>query len=161
MMVRVGLGYDVHAFSDDVGRVLMLGGVPFNGARALAGHSDADVVLHAVCDALLGACALGDIGDHFPPGDPSWKDADSLELLRRVRTMLPAGCHVANVDCTVIAEEPKIGSRKLEMRRAIADALAISVEHVSVKATTNEGLGAIGRGEGIAAFAAVLVEEAG
>jgi 2-C-methyl-D-erythritol 2,4-cyclodiphosphate synthase len=158
-MTRIGFGYDTHAFSADAGRVLKLGGVAFEGERALAGHSDADVLLHAVCDALLGAFALGDIGKHFPPGDTVWKDADSLDLVRRVRDLLPPGSQIVNVDCSIIAEEPKISPRKLEMRQTIGSALGLDVDRVSVKATTNEGLGALGRGEGIAAFAVVAVEE--
>lgn len=158
-MTRTGIGYDIHAFSSDAGRVLKLGGVVFEGERALGGHSDADVLLHAICDALLGAFALGDIGEHFPPGDAVWKDADSLDLVCRVRELLPPGSRITNVDCSIIAEAPKISPRKLEMRRAIGGALALDVDRVSVKATTNEGLGALGRGEGIAAFAVVVVEE--
>jgi len=159
--MRVGLGYDVHAFSTAPERRLMLGGVEFPGEPGLAGHSDADVVTHAVCDALLGAAALGDIGDHFPPGDPRWRDADSLTLLEQVVEMLAERYAIGNVDVTVIAELPMIGARRDEMRAALATALGIDVGQVSVKATTNERLGALGRSEGIAALAVALVEERG
>ena len=158
--MRIGLGYDIHAFSQDPERRLMLGGVRFDGAPGLAGHSDADVVLHAICDALLGAHALGDIGDHFPPGDRRWLNADSGELLRAVRALLPASVSIENVDVTIIAERPRIAARRDEMRAAIARLLDIEGGKVSVKATTNETLGAIGRGEGIAALAVALTTEA-
>mgnify|MGYP001195672659 CR=1 FL=1 len=157
--MRMGLGYDVHAFSAAPERRLMLGGVEFPGEPGLAGHSDADVVTHAICDALLGAAALGDIGDHFPPGDPAWRDADSLMLLGRVVEMLGDRFTISNVDVTVIAELPLIGARRDEMRAALATAMGIDVGQVSVKATTNERLGAIGRSEGIAALAVALIEE--
>ncbi len=158
--MRIGLGYDVHAFSADPDRELRLGGVLFAGETALAGHSDADVVLHALCDALLGAHALGDIGDHFPPGDPAWFNADSGDLTRRVLAMLPDGVGIVNVDVTIVAERPRIARRRDEMRQAIAGLLGITVDRVSVKATTNEGLGALGRAEGIMAQAVVLTEVA-
>lgn len=154
--MRVGLGYDIHAFSDDPDRTLVLGGLVFEGEIGLAGHSDADVVLHALCDALLGAHALGDIGDHFPPGDPAWLDADSGELLRAVKAMMPRGVEIANVDVTIVAERPRISGRREEMRASIARLLEIQVDRVSVKATTNERLGALGRAEGIMAQAVVL-----
>ena len=155
--MRFGLGYDVHAFSDRKDRTLVLGGVEFAESPGLRGHSDADVVLHAISDAMLGAFGLGDIGDHFPPGDPRWRDADSRDLLRRVRDLLPSGASVTNVDITVIAERPMISPMRESMRDSIASLLDITVDRVSVKATTNEGLGALGRGEGIAAFAAILM----
>ncbi len=157
--MRVGIGYDIHAFSGDTKRLLMLGGVAFPGEQGLDGHSDADVVSHAICDALLGAAALGDIGDHFPQGAEAWRDADSLDLLRRVVELIGVGLLISNVDVTVVAERPKLGARKLEMREVLARSLGIDVERVSVKATTNEQLGAIGRGEGIAALAVALLEE--
>jgi 2-C-methyl-D-erythritol 2,4-cyclodiphosphate synthase len=155
-MLRVGSGYDIHRLGAD--RPLMLGGVRFEGEPGLIGHSDADVVLHAVIDAVLGAAALGDIGGHFPPGDPRFRDADSLTLLRHAaQKTWDAGYQVGNLDVTVIAERPKIGARAEEIRQAIADALTVTVEQVSVKGKTNEGLDATGRGEAIAAWAVVLL----
>ena len=157
--LRVGIGYDVHR--RDAGRRLVLGGVVFEGEPGLEGHSDADVLLHAIGDALLGAASLGDLGLHFPPGDPRWKNASSLDLLRRIRALLEtAGSRVVNVDATVVAESPKLAPRRDAMRDAIAEALAIEATRVSVKATTNEGLGAVGRNEGIAAWAVAMVERA-
>jgi len=157
MPARVGIGYDVHR--REPGRPLMLGGVRFESPWGLAGHSDADVVLHAIGDALLGAAALGDLGRHFPPGDPKWKDAASLDLLRAIR-VLPerGGARVVNVDAMVIAEEPRLAPAHDAMRANIAGALGIPATRVSVKATTHEGLGAIGRGEGIAAWAVATIE---
>jgi 2-C-methyl-D-erythritol 2,4-cyclodiphosphate synthase len=157
--MRVGIGYDIHRF--EAGRALILGGVTFEGETGLAGHSDADVLLHAIIDALLGAAGLGDIGAQFPPGDPQWKDASSVQLLEEAAGMLVVRrLSVDYVDSTVIAERPKIAARIPEMRRQIARAVGLPVERVNVKATTNEGLGAIGRGEGIAAMAvATLAEE--
>ncbi len=158
MEVRTGLGYDVHRFSDDSSRVLMLGGVPFVGARALEGHSDADVLLHAAVDALLGAAALGDIGVHFPPSDERWRGEPSLTFLRHAAKLLnEKGWEVANLDIAVIAETPKIMPRASEMREKIAETLGLNVDQVSIKATTNEGLGSIGRGEGISAFATATI----
>ncbi|MBI1798355.1 MAG: 2-C-methyl-D-erythritol 2,4-cyclodiphosphate synthase [Candidatus Eisenbacteria bacterium] len=155
--MRVGLGYDIHVRAE--GRVLRLGGVTFEGERGLEGHSDADVLLHAIGDALLGSLALGDLGSHFPVGDPKWKDASSLRLLGLIRAMLDGhGAKIVNVDCTVVAERPKIHARRDEMRVAIAQALRVGAKQVSVKATTSEGLGAIGRDEGIAAWAVVMVD---
>ena len=158
--MRIGVGYDIHRFQE--GRTLVLGGVPFAGERGLAGHSDADVLLHAVIDALLGAAGLGDIGVHFPPGDPQWAGVSSLRLLgETVRMVAGAGFAIENVDTTVIAERPRLAERLPEMRETIARALGIAAERVNVKATTNEGLGAIGRGEGIAAMAVALLEGKG
>jgi 2-C-methyl-D-erythritol 2,4-cyclodiphosphate synthase len=157
-MTRVGIGYDVHAFAD--GRALVLGGVTFEGERGLAGHSDADVLLHAIIDALLGAAGLGDIGTHFPPGDPQWKDASSVAMLEEAAGMLVVRqLAIDHIDSTLIAERPRIASRIPDMRRAIARATGLPVERVSVKATTTDGLGAIGRGEGIAAMAVAAVSE--
>jgi 2-C-methyl-D-erythritol 2,4-cyclodiphosphate synthase len=155
----VGIGYDVHRFAP--GRRLVLGGVEFPSDEGLLGHSDADVATHAIMDALLGAAALGDIGMHFPPGDSGFANANSIELLRRVVTLLQArSLRVGNVDVSIVAERPRIGPRSAEMRRVLAAAIGIPAESVSVKATTNEGLGFIGRGEGIAAIAvAELVRE--
>lgn len=157
--LRVGQGYDVHAFSDapDI-RHVMLGGVRVPHERGLAAHSDGDVALHALCDALLGALALGDIGRHFPPGDERWRNADSRDLLRRVGALLTErDATVANVDLTIICERPRLAEHIDGMRAHIASDLAISVDAVSVKATTTEGLGFCGRGEGIAALAVALV----
>jgi len=156
-MTRVGIGYDIHSFQP--GRRLRLCGVDFLGEDGLAGHSDADVALHAVADAVLGAAALGDIGDHFPPGDPRWRDADSRELLRAVIALLDGRFRPGNVDLTIVGERPRISPKRAEMRAALGALLGLPLERVSVKATTNEGLGALGRGEGIAALAVVLLEE--
>jgi 2-C-methyl-D-erythritol 2,4-cyclodiphosphate synthase len=157
MPLRIGIGYDVHARAD--GRRLVLGGVKFETAWGLEGHSDADVLIHAIGDAMLGALQLGDLGQHFPPDDPRWKDASSLELLKLIRAMVDgAGGRVVNVDSTVVARAPQIAPARSLMCANIARALGVGVGAVSVKATTNEGLGALGRGEGIAAWAVVLVE---
>jgi 2-C-methyl-D-erythritol 2,4-cyclodiphosphate synthase len=157
MSARAGIGYDVHARV--AGRPLVLGGVRFESPWGLAGHSDADVLLHAIGDALLGALALGDLGDHFPPGDPRWKDASSLDLLARIAALLEArGARVVNVDAMVVAEAPRLAPARAAMRDNIARALGIEMARVSVKATTPEGLGALGRGEGIAAWAVAMVE---
>ncbi len=154
---RVGIGYDIHRLV--AGRKLILGGVEIAFEKGLSGHSDADVLIHAVMDALLGAAALGDIGQHFPPGDARYKDISSLLLLSHVAAFLQErGYAVGNVDATIVAERPKMAPHIPEMRQRIAETLDIGVEQVGVKATTNEGLGALGRGEGIAAWAvAVLV----
>jgi 2-C-methyl-D-erythritol 2,4-cyclodiphosphate synthase len=155
--MRVGTGYDVHPFAQ--GRPLVLGGVEIAGADGLSGHSDGDVLLHALCDALLGAAALGDIGLHFPPTDPSYAGADSKDLLRRVRELVAgAGYGIENVDSTIIAERPRLQEHMGQMRRTIAAVLGVDESRVSVKATTQEGLGAIGRGEGIAALAVALLK---
>ncbi len=155
--MRVGIGYDVHPF--DEARPLILGGVRIEGSPGLNGYSDADVLLHALIDALLGAAGLDDIGRHFPPGDPAYKDIDSRELLRRTRELLTKSGHsVGNIDATVIAEAPRLGPHIPSMRRTIAAVLEIDESRVNLKATTHEGLGAIGRGEGIAAMAVALIE---
>ena len=157
MNVRIGLGYDIHRIAP--GRPLVLGGVRFESDWGLDGHSDADVLLHAIGDALLGAAGLGDLGTHFPPGDPQWKDASSLDLLARIRALLDgAGIKVVNLDAMVVAEAPKLAPHRERMCRNIAEALAVTADRVSVKATTNEQLGAIGRREGLAAMAVALVE---
>jgi 2-C-methyl-D-erythritol 2,4-cyclodiphosphate synthase len=154
---RAGIGYDVHRRVE--GRPLMLGGVRFESPWGLAGHSDADVVSHAIGDALLGAAALGDLGEHFPPGDPQWRDASSLDLLARIAVLLRGrGARIVNVDAMVLAEAPKLAPARGAMVANIAGALGIDPSQVSVKATTNEGLGAIGRGEGIASWAVAMVE---
>jgi 2-C-methyl-D-erythritol 2,4-cyclodiphosphate synthase len=154
--VRVGLGFDVHPFSDDPSRRLVLGGVHVAGERGLAGHSDADVVAHAVADALLGAAGLGDLGQHFPDTDPAWAGADSLAILAGVVDLLAgAGWSVGNVDCTVVLEAPRLAPHRAQMVANLAGAVGAGV---SVKATRAEGLGAIGRGEGVACWAVALVE---
>jgi 2-C-methyl-D-erythritol 2,4-cyclodiphosphate synthase len=152
----VGQGYDVHPFSADPARPLVLGGVTVDGSPGLAGHSDADALAHACADAVLGAAGLGDLGDHFPDTDPQWSGADSLTLLAEVvRLAAEAGWRVVNLDATIIAEQPKVGP----LRPQMADRLtAVVGAPVSVKATTPEGLGAIGRGEGIACLAVALLE---
>lgn len=156
--MRTGIGYDVHPFAK--GRPLILGGTEIAGEDGLSGHSDGDVLLHALCDALLGAAALGDIGQHFPPTDPAYAGADSRELLRRARELVAgSGYSVENVDATIIAERPRLQEHMPRMRRTIAGVLGIDEEHVSLKATTQEGLGAIGRGEGIAALAIALLKQ--
>lgn len=153
--VRVGQGFDVHPFSDDPDRPMMLGGVHFPGERALAGHSDADVVAHAVTDALLGAAGLGDIGQHFPDTDPALAGADSLDLLRRaVADVRAAGWEPGNVDCSVVLDAPKLAPRREEIQAALSDAVGAPV---TVKGKRPEGLGAIGRGEGIACFAVAII----
>ena len=157
--MRIGTGYDVHPFED--GRRLVLGGVYFEGETGLAGHSDGDALTHAVIDALLGAAALGDIGTHFPSSDALLRGADSIELLRRVVAKLTdAGYTVGNVDATVVAQKPRMAPRVQEMRSRLAGALGVDVSRVSVKATTTDGLGAMGRAEGIAAQAVALIEDA-
>jgi 2-C-methyl-D-erythritol 4-phosphate cytidylyltransferase/2-C-methyl-D-erythritol 2,4-cyclodiphosphate synthase len=149
---RTGMGFDVHAFGGE--GPIMLGGVEVPHARGLAGHSDADVVLHALTDALLGAAGLGDIGEHFPPSDPRWKNAESaLFLAHAAELVRRGGARIDHVDCTIIAEEPRIGPYRQAMRERIAQVVGLSVEQVSVKATTTEGLGFTGRREGIAAQA--------
>jgi 2-C-methyl-D-erythritol 2,4-cyclodiphosphate synthase len=154
--LRIGNGFDVHALVP--GRRLVLGGVEIPHERGLDGHSDADVLLHAVCDAILGASALGDIGRHFPDSDPRWKGADSRTLLRHVASLAAAeGWRIGNVDVTVIAQAPKLAPHVPAMRAHLAADLACDIGAVSVKATTTEGLGFAGRGEGIAALASVVV----
>ena len=156
--MRIGFGYDSHRFAE--GRPLVLGGVEIPGAAGLAGHSDADVLLHAVIDALLGAAALGDIGSHFPDTDPKWKGADSAKLLEAVmEEVAAAGYRVVNVDATVICERPKLLPHVPAIRARIAELLRIAVSNVSVKGKTNEGMDAVGRGEGIAVHCVALLEE--
>lgn len=155
--MRVGHGYDSHRFADD--RRLILGGVTIPAERGLDGHSDADAVAHAVTDALLGAAGLGDIGQHFPPSDDRYAGADSMQLLARVIEMLERrNYQVVNVDVTVVAERPKILPHVPAMRQRLAEVLGIAAEFVSVKGKSNEGLGWIGRAEGIAAFAVALID---
>jgi 2-C-methyl-D-erythritol 2,4-cyclodiphosphate synthase len=158
-MIRIGQGFDVHAFGP--GDHVMLGGVRIPHEAGLIAHSDGDVLLHALCDALLGSLALGDIGEHFPPSDPRWRGADSRELLRRVYGLVrEAGYRVVNVDLTVMAEAPKVGPHSEAMRSLIAADLGVTRSEVGIKATTTERLGFVGRGEGIAALAVALVERA-
>lgn len=158
METRSGIGYDIHPFSPDPDRKLWLGGVCFEDHRALDGHSDADVLLHAITDALLGAAALGDIGVHFPNTDPEWAGASSLGFLGAAANLLLGnGWTIVNIDATVIAETPKVMKRANDIRAAIATAVDLSIDRVSIKATTNEGLGSIGRSEGIAAFATATI----
>ena len=151
MAPRVGIGYDSHRLED--GGRLVIGGVEIEHDKGLTGHSDADVLTHAVIDALLGSCGLGDLGTLFPPDDEQWRNADSLDLLRIVLGKLPG--RPVNVDATVICEEPKLAPYRSEMEQILGDVLSAPV---SVKATTNEGMGAIGRGEGIACMAVASVE---
>lgn len=156
--MRVGIGYDVHRLVE--GQPLILGGVEIPFPYGLLGHSDADVLVHAIMDALLGSAALGDLGKHFPDSDPAWAGISSLELLRRVRGMLQeAGLAVQNIDSVIVAQRPKLAPYIPAMREKVAETLGIAVDRVSIKATTTEGLGFAGRGEGIAAEAVVLVEE--
>lgn len=158
--MRIGHGYDVHKLVE--GRRLILGGVDIPYAKGLLGHSDADVLTHAVMDALLGACGMGDIGRHFPDSDPAYAGADSLKLLDRVMELLRAGGYqVGNVDVTVIAQAPKLAPHIGQMRQNLADRLGLPQDRVNVKATTEEGLGFTGAGQGIAAHAVALVKEPG
>jgi 2-C-methyl-D-erythritol 2,4-cyclodiphosphate synthase len=151
LAARAGIGYDSHRLVQ--GESLIVGGVEIEHDRGLAGHSDADVLTHAVIDALLGACGLGDLGEHFPPDDERWRDADSIDLLRTVLGMLTG--RPTNVDATLICEQPKLAPYRGQMEANLSEALSAPV---SVKATTNEGMGAIGRGEGIACIAVAMVE---
>jgi 2-C-methyl-D-erythritol 4-phosphate cytidylyltransferase/2-C-methyl-D-erythritol 2,4-cyclodiphosphate synthase len=158
---RTGIGYDIHPFSSDPARRLMLGGVAFESCTGLEGHSDADVVLHAVVDALLGAAALGDIGQHFPNTDERWRGEPSITFLHHAGSLLAQnGWTVVNLDITMIGEKPKVMPRALDVRSSIAQALGVDVGRVSFKATTNEGLGSLGRGEGIAAHAVATITTA-
>lgn len=157
-MVRVGTGYDVHALGE--GLPLWIGGVHIEHTHGLIGHSDADVLLHAICDALLGAAALGDIGKHFPDTDPQYKGISSLKLLAHVgRLLAEHGYRIVNIDSTVVAQRPKLAPHIEQMRHNIADTLGIDIDRVSVKATTTEHLGFEGRMEGISSQAAALIEQ--
>lgn len=154
--IKIGFGFDVHAFAPN--RKLILGGIEIPHEKGLLGHSDADVLLHAICDAILGALALGDIGKHFPDTDPKYKDVDSKMLLDKVRYLMnDFHYEIGNIDSTIILEEPKISTFIPEMRKVIATILDVKVDHVSVKATTSERLGYVGREEGCAAHAVVLL----
>jgi 2-C-methyl-D-erythritol 2,4-cyclodiphosphate synthase len=155
--MRAGIGFDVHHFAE--GRRLVLGGIEIPFARGLSGWSDADVLAHAIMDALLGAAARGDIGRHFPPGDARYKDVSSMTLLSRVKDELSENSYrIINIDATVIAEQPRLSDFIDRMRRKISEALGIGINQVSVKASTSDGLGFVGRGEGIAALSIALVE---
>ena len=156
-MIHCGIGYDIHRLAE--GRKLILGGIEIAYARGLEGHSDADVLSHAIADALLGAIGAGDIGQHFPNTDESIRGINSIKILKRVVKLLgEKGARVVNIDATVLAEQPRLGPHVAAMRKTIADAIGASDSNVSVKATTNEKLGAIGRNEGIAAIAIATVE---
>jgi 2-C-methyl-D-erythritol 2,4-cyclodiphosphate synthase len=155
--IRVGQGFDIHRFADNPieGRVLILGGVVFPGERVLIGHSDADVIAHAAADALLGAASLGDIGQHYPDTDPAWKGADSLAILRDVASKITAaGWRIGNVDCSVVCEEPRIAPVRDQMVTLLSAAAGAPI---SIKGRRAEGLGSLGRGEGIACFASALI----
>ncbi len=156
--MRIGIGYDIHPLVKN--RKLILGGVEIPYVKGLKGHSDADVLLHAVCDGLLGALGKGDIGEHFPNTDPKYKNISSLKLLEKVGGLVKtAGMKIGNIDTVVIAQEPNIKKYKPRMQSAIAKVFKIKSNQVNIKATTNEGLGSIGRKEGIAAYAVVLLTE--
>ncbi len=158
MSLRIGNGFDIHKFSDDPERVLMLGGVSFDGEPGLQGHSDADVISHAVGEALLGAAGLGDLGAHFPDTDDRWRGADSLQLLDEILRMLRAdGWSVVNVDCSVIAERPKLAARREQMQQVLSDRVGAPV---TIKGRRAEGIGGLGRSEGIACLASALIESA-
>jgi 2-C-methyl-D-erythritol 2,4-cyclodiphosphate synthase len=155
--LRVGMGLDAHAFSEDA--PLVLGGVDFPGQPGLAGHSDGDVVAHALIDAVLGAAGLGDIGELFPSGDPQWLDASSMRLLQRAYEVVrSAGWELVNADCVLVGERPRIASSRDAMRARLAGAMGVELERVSVRATTTDELGFTGRGEGLAAQAVALVQ---
>ncbi len=155
-MMRVGFGFDTHIFGDGV--EVVLGGVTIPFAKGVVAHTDGDVLLHAVCDALLGALALGDIGQHFPDNDARFKDCSSLSLLKQVYSLvIKSGYILSNIDSVVVCEQSKLAPHILSMRENIAAALDVAVDSISVKATTNEGLGYVGRGEGLSAHAVVCV----
>ncbi|MEX0874735.1 MAG: 2-C-methyl-D-erythritol 2,4-cyclodiphosphate synthase [Actinomycetota bacterium] len=157
--MRAGIGFDVHAF--DAERPLVLGGVTIPGAVGLAGHSDADVLCHAIADALLGAACMGDLGTHVPDTDDKWKGASSLEILRVVMEKIRGGGYaVQSIDATVLIEAPKLAPHRSEMRASISKALGVDLDRVNVKATTTEKLGTVGRGEGAACMAIALLDEA-
>ena len=155
--MRVGIGYDIHRLV--TGRSLILGGVPIPHEKGLLGHSDADVLVHAICDALLGAAGLGDIGLHFPDTDPQYKDISSLKLLSKTCQMLAEKeFRILNLDTVIFAEAPKLESYRSEMQNAISKAMGIALEAVNIKATTTENLGVIGKGEGIGAMCVALIQ---
>jgi 2-C-methyl-D-erythritol 2,4-cyclodiphosphate synthase len=157
--LRVGIGVDAHAFSDDA--ALVLGGVDFPGERGLAGHSDGDVVAHALIDAILGAAGLGDIGELFPSGDPRWLDASSIRLLQRAYEVVRgAGWELVNADCVLIGEEPRIAPVREAMQARLTGAMGVELDRIAVRATTTDALGFTGRGEGLAAQAVALLQGA-
>jgi 2-C-methyl-D-erythritol 2,4-cyclodiphosphate synthase len=159
-MIRTGIGFDVHRFA--AGRRLVLGGVTFDHPQGLEGHSDADVLCHALADALLGAVAAGDIGQHFPDTDAAWKDANSVDLLRKVADIVrDRNARILNVDATVIAQKPRLAPHVSQMRANLEDALGIPADRIGIKATTSERLGALGREEGIAVMAIATVDQSG
>jgi len=156
MNIRIGNGYDIHQLVPD--RPLILGGVKIPHSLGLLGHSDADVLTHAIMDALLGALSLGDIGHYFPPSDPKWEGADSIMLLAQVLSIIQAqGWLIGNIDSTIVAEQPKLKPHLKSMRSSLAKAMAIDLDQISIKATTNEKLGPVGREEGICAYAIALL----
>ena len=156
--MRVGIGYDIHRLVE--GRPLILGGVPVEYEKGLLGHSDADVLVHAICDALLGAAGLGDIGMHFPDNDPQYKDISSLKLLSNTcRMVTEKGFRIVNLDTIVFAEAPKLGSQRNDMQTTLAKTMNVTEEQINIKATTTEGLGAIGKGEGIGAMCIALIDQ--
>ena len=158
MNVRIGNGYDIHKLGPD--RPLILGGIKVDHEMGLIGHSDADVLTHAIMDAMLGALSLGDIGHYFPPSDPQWAGADSIDLLKRVNDLVKgAGWGISNIDSVVVAERPKLKPHIEKMRSRLATTLELEADQVSIKATTNEKLGPVGREEGIAAYAVVLLQK--
>ena len=158
MNVRIGNGYDIHKLGPE--RPLILGGIKIDHAMGLIGHSDADVLTHAIMDAMLGALSLGDIGHYFPPSDPQWAGADSIDLLKRVNDLVKgAGWRISNIDSVVVAERPKLKPYIEKMRSRLATTLGLEADQVSIKATTNEKLGPVGREEGIASYAVVLLEK--
>jgi 2-C-methyl-D-erythritol 2,4-cyclodiphosphate synthase len=158
MNIRIGNGYDIHQLSFD--RRLILGGVEIPHDRGLLGHSDADVLTHAIMDAMLGALSLGDIGLYFPPTDPQWKGADSLVLLAKVNQLIrDRGWQIGNIDSVVVAERPKLKPHIQQMRSRLAEVLEVQPEQIGIKATTNEKLGPVGREEGIAAYAVALLQQ--
>jgi 2-C-methyl-D-erythritol 2,4-cyclodiphosphate synthase len=158
MSPLVGIGYDSHRLED--GRRLVIGGVELEHERGLAGHSDSDVLAHAVIDALLGAAGMGDIGEHFPDTDERWRDADSMGLLEQVvASIRERGIDLVNVDCTLVMERPKLGRHRAAIRESLAATLAVEVQRVNVKASTGEGIGFVGRGEGVAALAVASLRE--
>lgn len=155
--MRVGIGYDIHRLV--TGRSLILGGVSITYEKGLQGHSDADVLIHAICDALLGAAGLGDIGIHFPDNDPQYKDISSLKLLSQTcRLLTDKGYRIVNLDATILAEAPKMAPHRQKMQTVLADTMNISAADINIKATTTEGLGAIGKGEGIGALCIAMID---
>lgn len=156
MNIRIGNGYDIHQLVPD--RPLILGGITIPHTLGLLGHSDADVLTHAIMDALLGALGMGDIGHYFPPSDPKWKGADSLMLLKQVLSLIKSqGWNIGNIDSTIVAEQPKLKPHLKSMRSTLAQTMGIEIEQISIKATTNEKLGPVGREEGICAYAVALL----